>query len=305
MNHAKSTSLFIIALLFCAALSLKSELAITKEMAAYLQSHVTWEVTPYEDNIFKGWSQEEMETFLGNVEVGDLSKIPEAEVQAVRDLPDNFDSRIRWPKCVHPIRNQGKCGSCWAHGSTEALSDRFCISGHDLNLSPQDLVSCDKTSYGCKGGYLSGAYVYMEKFGAVLEECFPYKSENGTAPLCPTKCPTGKPWTKHFCKSGSVVRIDTNIEKMKTEIYNSGPITTWHEYCEDFAHYKGGIYYHKTGKCYTNHLMKVIGWGKGEGMNYWIIANSFGVNWGEKGFVRFKMRDCKIDTVMALCSPKI
>ena len=42
-------------------------------------------------------------------------------------IPDSFDSRNQWPKCIHPILDQGQCGSCWAFGAVEALSDRFCI----------------------------------------------------------------------------------------------------------------------------------------------------------------------------------
>jgi hypothetical protein len=29
-------------------------------------------------------------------------------------LPDEFDSRTRWPSCAQPIRDQEGCGACWA-----------------------------------------------------------------------------------------------------------------------------------------------------------------------------------------------
>jgi cathepsin B len=76
-------------------------------------------------------------------------------------VPDSFDARTQWPSFIHPIRDQGSCGSCWAFGSTESLSDRFAIfsSGKvDVVLSPEDLVSCDSTDYGCGGGYLENAW---------------------------------------------------------------------------------------------------------------------------------------------------
>jgi len=90
---------------------------------------------------------------------------------------------------IHPIRDQAKCGSCWAFGATEALSDRFAIASNgtiDVVLSPQDLVECDTTDTGCYGGYLNHAWKYLTDVGAVSDECLPYTAGNGTVSQCPS-----------------------------------------------------------------------------------------------------------------------
>jgi len=72
-----------------------------------------------------------------------------------------FDSRTKWPKYVHAIRDQGGCGSCWAFGATEAFTDRLAIHSNgavDVITAPQDLVSCSKANFGCGGGYLLTAW---------------------------------------------------------------------------------------------------------------------------------------------------
>lgn len=101
------------------------------------------------------------------------------------NYPNSFDSRTRWPSCVHGIRDQGQCGSWWAFALTESVSDRFWINGLDLVLAPQDPVSCDDDDYGWNGGYLDKSFNYLVKTGIVKETCFPYESGNGRTP----------PWT--------------------------------------------------------------------------------------------------------------
>lgn len=77
----------------------------------------------------------------------------------VTELPDDFDARVQWPQCptIGEIRDQGSCGSCWAFGAAEAMSDRVCIHSNGtehFHFSSEHLVSCCHTcGFGCSGGF--------------------------------------------------------------------------------------------------------------------------------------------------------
>ena len=73
-------------------------------------------------------------------------------------LPRAFDAREAFPRCaalIGSVRDQGKCGSCWAVAATEVMNDRLCVaSGGEKRreLSPQFALSCFDAGSGCDGG---------------------------------------------------------------------------------------------------------------------------------------------------------
>lgn len=196
--------------------------------------------------------------------------------------PASFDARTQWPSCVHAIRDQSQCGSCWAFGSTEALSDRFCIASSgkvNVVLSPQDLVACDKSNYGCNGGYLNLAWAYLKSTGVVTDACQSYQSASGKSPACKTTCDNAStPYKKY--KVSSVVH-PTSVEDIKKELSTNGPLETGFTVYEDFYNYKSGVYHHTTGSQLGGHAIKVLGYGTEGGVNYWLCANSWGTSFGE------------------------
>jgi len=222
------------------------------------------------------------------VEVVDDSNYLSATVLA--DLPTNYDARPG-TGCVHAIRDQASCGSCWAFAGSEVLSDRFCLAGVDVILSPEDLVACDRTNFGCNGGNLSTEFKYLEKTGIVTDSCFPYTSFDGSEPKCATSCADGSKFLKYKCAAGSTVTAGKKLASQKaegakeiqSEIFAHGPVETGFNVYADFMNYASGVYHHVAGALEGGHAVKILGWGHDETVNedYWLCANSWDVTWGE------------------------
>nr|XP_007163269.1 hypothetical protein PHAVU_001G220100g [Phaseolus vulgaris]ESW35263.1 hypothetical protein PHAVU_001G220100g [Phaseolus vulgaris] len=179
-------------------------------------------------------------------------------------LPVNFDARKAWSQCntIGRILDQGHCGSCWAFGAVESLSDRFCIH-FDV---------CDP---------------YFDQIGCSHPGCEPaYRT-----PKCVKKCVDGgnQLWkkSKHF--SVNAYTVNSNPHDIMAEVYTNGPVEVAFTVYEDFAHYKSGVYKHVTGYALGGHAVKLIGWGTtDDGQDYWLLANQWNREWGDDGY--FKIR---------------
>jgi cathepsin B len=241
---------------------------------------------------------------LGTYIVPSNKIYPKIEVTAT---PTNFDARTQWASLIHPVRDQQQCGSCWAFGASEALSDRFAIASKGKTiavLSPEDLVSCDSTDYGCQGGYMENAWEYLENNGIVTDSCFPYTAGPGTEAPCASKCVDGSAWKKYKCKQNSIVH-PTTPDEIKTEIYKNGPMEGAFTVYEDFFNYKSGVYSHVSGGVAGGHAIKILGWGTESGVDYWLCANSWGSGWGMAGFFKIKQGDCDINDQVYACTPDL
>jgi len=205
---------------------------------------------------------------------------PKHNFGALKDyvsVPSGFDSRKQWPGCIHAIRNQEKCGSCWAFSASEVLSDRFCIAKQvNVVLSPQYLVSCDSSNDGCQGGNLPLVWEYMKSHGIPKDSCDPYVSGSGNSHTgaCTAQCSN-----QQFYTATDIGGYWTTDE-VKMGIMNHGPVQTGFTVYQDFMSYKSGIYEHTSGKELGGHAVKIVGWGVQNGTEYWIVANSWGATWG-------------------------
>ena len=205
-------------------------------------------------------------------------------------LPASFDAREQWGACIHPVRNQLDCGSCWAFAASEVLSDRFCIASNrtvDVVLSPQDLLSCEKLNLKCEVGSLPNwAWSFLESHGICSEECAPYVSGDGHVPSCPKSCESGQAFTRYKAQNTRHVQGEAALMQ---EILVSGPVDVTFNVYSDFQPYCSEgespcpVYQKKAGGWEGLHSVKMIGWGQLNATAYWLVQNSWGSDWGEAG----------------------
>lgn len=301
----------------------------TEEEYKVLQEKATFNLLPYETyyEMFKdkkiglGKTVEELyhenklahEEYLQNKSKDFLPNIDfETESLASYSLPLQYDPKAYYPQCFNqPIKDQGTCGSCYSFSATFALAKRYCIKNssfyRNLDLSPQDMISCETSNNKCKGGVLIYNYSFLEHSGVSEEVCTPYRSYIDEFnvehyPGCRSICTSYKySYIKYKIKSGTVTTIDnyyrTNEEAIKFDIYFNGPVSTSMMAFDDLATYEGGIYITtETDETKAEgHAVTIVGWGRdyryGE---YWIVANSWGPTWGDKGYFYIPFGHSKI-----------
>jgi cathepsin B len=268
-------------------------LVLDEEIINKVNNHpqATWKAGRNE--IFENRRFSEIKNMLGAFLIDpETDNIPKVSYQLDNfTAPTEFDGRKQWPSCIHPIRNQQQCGSCWAFSATEVVSDRFCIATQgktNVILSPQDMVSCDTGDYGCQGGILSNLWNYYAHTGTVTDSCFPYSSGGGVAPACRSSCVDGTTtFKKYKVTQQSVKHFNAkDLATVQNDLMTNGPIQTGFKVYRDFFSYKSGVYRHLSGSFAGGHAVKVIGWGVDSKSNlpYWIVANSWGSAWGQDGF---------------------
>ncbi|KAE9418661.1 hypothetical protein Angca_010244, partial [Angiostrongylus cantonensis] len=234
-------------------------------------------------------------------------------------IPDSFDARIKWSHCpsISYIRDQSQCGSCWAVSAAEAMSDRACIQsdgGIQIEVSDTDILACcgESCGNGCEGGGLIEAWEYFKQYGACsggdygeADVCKPYvfhpcghhrkekyygKCPNHMfpTPSCKRVCQSGynKSYEKDKIYGKSAYMVPNDETLIQKEIMKNGPVQAAFSVFEDFSHYKSGIYVHTAGQQDGGHAVKLIGWGVEGGIKYWLVANSWSVDWGENGYFR-------------------
>ena len=204
------------------------------------------------------------------------------ETSGAGTLPESFDARQKFGTCSQAIRNQLHCGSCWAVAAAETLSENLCVAGEiegGINLSAQDLVSCDAADHGCHGGTLPSAWQYLDNTGIVDNSCMPYTAGNGTVDACSEGlCPAspGMDWTKYKCKKSNML---SDANDIRWGVLQFGSAETGFYVYEDFIHYKSGVYKHdKTtgGNVLGGHAVRIVGWGTDAiAGKYWLVANSW------------------------------
>ncbi|ACZ63497.1 cathepsin [Pieris rapae granulovirus Wuhan] len=208
----------------------------------------------------------------------DVSK--ECNVQVIKSepqiiLPESFDWRDKHG--VTPVKNQLECGSCWAFSAIANIESLYNIKHNkELDLSEQHLINCDSINNGCGGGLMHWALeTILQQGGIVSEKDEPYY---GLDAVC-------KPKQFNVSISGCTRYVLKNENKLRELLIANGPISMAVDII-DVIDYKEGI----TDICENmnglNHAVLLVGYGVHNNIPYWIMKNSWGEEWGEKGYLR-------------------
>jgi cathepsin L len=203
----------------------------------------------------------------------------------VSQLPDKVDWREK--NVVTPVKNQGSCGSCWAFATTEGVESCVALAtGKLLTLSAQDVTSCTKNPQHCGGtGGCGGAtaelgFEQVAKGGIALEKDYPYTAQTGTCKTAVTRSAKVK---------GFVKLIENNYTDLVNAIATVGPIAV-SVAADPWMMYGGGVFTGcpagGTRQVIINHAVQLVGYGVDAGKDYWIVRNSWGAGWGERGYIR-------------------
>ena len=213
-----------------------------------------------------------------------------------KKLPVSWDWRDK--NIVAPVKDQGQCGSCWAFSAVGALESQIMkqSSNYSVLLSEQDMVDCvqnvlspDKTTDccdGCGGGEMYAVYQYLQTNQSGKDDTerqYPYKAVDQTCSAVPSSLKF---------KLSSYVSLPKGDEKaMAQALYDIGPLSVGVNANQDWQLYSNGIYDPSDDQCdpsifAQDHGVVLVGFGTEGGLDYWIVRNSWGEDWGENGYMR-------------------
>ncbi|CAA7022747.1 unnamed protein product [Microthlaspi erraticum] len=196
-------------------------------------------------------------------------------------VPDSVDWRKKG--AVTNVKDQGSCGACWSFSATGAMEGiNQIVTGDLISLSEQELIECDKSyNTGCNGGLMDYAFEFVVKnHGIDTEKDYPYQERDGTCKKDKLK--------RHVVTIDSYTDVKSNNEKALLEAVAAQPVSVGICGSERaFQLYSKGIF---SGPCSTSldHAVLIVGYGSQNGVDYWILKNSWGKRWGMDGFMHMQ-----------------
>ena len=194
------------------------------------------------------------------------------------------------------VEDQGSCGSCWDFSLTGTLRDTYVMSGvgDPGRLSFNYLLDCATNEQGCNGGDFDAAQFFVTPKGAPSWATSPYTGDEG-------RCVAGTPVAS--AKSYTMLGDSQGNVGFKDIAYAVGvqhlPVSIDVAASGDWENYSSGVY-NGCDNDSIDHMVIIEGYDCEGACNFdasgnlpagqgtYLIKNSWGASWGQKGYITTK-----------------
>ncbi|EEA04738.1 papain family cysteine protease, putative [Cryptosporidium muris RN66] len=233
----------------------------------------------------------------------------------VSNLPESFDLRsskanpVNGGSCILIPDNQGRCADCYNYAALSSVEGSICRQLGIIvpQLSQQQPIDCWLAKKGknkvCTGGQTFETFSYAMETKLCTQMSYPsitYKTGSPEACKFPSCQDCAGIDNYYWNFTGASLSYQDPWDTITNALYNYGPVTV--SICSlmpGFSVYKGGFYNPPTcgsiwcGTRQVDHAITVVGYGKTQSNErYYILKNSWGVNWGNKGFMNISADMC-------------
>jgi hypothetical protein len=191
------------------------------------------------------------------------------------------------------IIHQGTCAGCWAYSTAAVVEAAQVIaSGTQRRLSPYALIDCDNLDHGCMTGNMASAYAWIQtsQHGIPAMQHYPERHGGGGCDRVALGAAPGTR-TQGYC---DLPVLSRDSERQMLEALWQQPVAVGVN-IHALQFYESGIV--KMEDCppadanplkAINHAAVLTGWGFDDASKqyYWILRNTYGEHWGEKGYAR-------------------
>lgn len=232
------------------------------------------------------WSSSSHKALLSKIKAK-LRNLLHANMQPSADLlqPSNETLFHDHRGCLLPAKDQGRCSSCYIFTTLALYEWMHCrATGKLIAFSEQYVLDCGHRMglKGCRNGKEGEVSLFVAKYGLELAQKYPYIARRA-------QCPYDDSTSPKLMASMRLRRpgIRAVYEEHFSSLLDDGPILVALSLSDKFQEYGGGVddgmgcRHHPAG-----HGMLLVGDGHQNGKHFWLLRNSLGPSWGEKGYYK-------------------